>query len=145
MASVVYNEFKRAEAAGAIDLLTDVIDVKLLMTNTTCDTENDGIAKLSQFTTIDTCDSAGYVDKILTGKSVTKEDANDRAIFDATDPVWTALPTCTRQVQGVLVYKYVDGAGNDIPICYADFNTLKTPDGSDFTAVLNAAGVLYLG
>ena len=61
MASLIYNEFKRANMAGEIDLNADDIRVALVMTNTTVDTENDGMVNVDDFATLDECDGANYV------------------------------------------------------------------------------------
>lgn len=144
MASQVFTEFLRGNAAGEIDLNDDDVRVKLVMSNTTVDTEDDGITTLSGFTTIDECDGANYVDKALANEAVNKDDANNRAEFDADDATWTSLGVGTRQSVGFLVYKYVDGAGNDIPIGYVEFASPVTHNGGDFTIQWNAEGILQL-
>jgi hypothetical protein len=145
MAYLVYDEFKRANAAAEIDLNADDIRARLVMSNTTCDTENTSITNISDFTTVDKCDSGGYADEALTTEAVNLDDANDRAEFDADDVTWSSLATCTRDVPGVLIYKYVDGTdANDIPIAYLGFASAKTPDGSDFTIQWDAQGILQL-
>lgn len=143
MASVIYNEFKRANAAGEIDLNADDIRVYLLMNTTTADTENDAIVNLADFTLIDKHGTAGA--KALTTEAVNKDDANDRAEFDADNVTWTALAAGARPVQGVLVYKHVDGTDlNDLVIAFIDFAADKNPDGSDFTIQWDAQGILQL-
>jgi len=145
MASTVYNEFKRGNAAGEIDLNADDIRVRLVMSNTTCDTENDAIVNLDDFSTIDPCDGANYVDKALANEAVNKDDGNDRAEFDADDVTWTALGVGTRQTVGALVYKYVDGTdANDIPIAFIEFAAAVTHDGTDFKIQWNDEGILNL-
>jgi len=145
MASQIYNEFKRANAAGEIDLNADDIRVRLVMSNTTVDTENDGVVNIDDFSTVDVCDGANYVDKALANEAVNKDDANDRAEFDADNVTWTALGAGTRSTQGALIYKYVDGTdANDIPIAFVEFSSTKTHDGSDFTIQWNTEGILQL-
>ncbi|NQT38195.1 MAG: hypothetical protein HQ581_11935 [Planctomycetes bacterium] len=144
MASVIYNEAKRAIAAGEIDLGGDDIRVALLMANTTADTENDGITTVDGFATLDECDSAGYARQALAGEAVNKDDANDRAEFDADDVTWTALAACTRTVPGALVYKHVTDDTDSVPIAWVEFPVAITPDGSDFTIQWNAEGILQL-
>jgi hypothetical protein len=145
MASIVLNEFKRASVAGEIDLNADDIRVRLVMSNTTCDTENDGVVTLANYTAIDPCDGANYVDKALAGEAVNKDDVNDRAEFDATDVTWTALGVGTRTTVGVLVYKYVGGSNaTDLGIAFIEFASPVTHDGTDFTIQWNAEGILQL-
>ena len=145
MASVILNEFKRASAAGETDLNADDIRVRLVMGNTTCDTENDGIVNIADYATVDVCDGANYVDKALANEAVNKDDANDRAEFDADDVEWTALGVGTRTTAGVLIYKYVDGTdANDLAIAYLEFAGPITHDGTDFSITWNAEGILQL-
>jgi len=144
MASVVYNEFKRASAAGEVDLNADDIRLRLVMSNTTCDTEEDVTAFLDDFTTIDVCDGANYADKALASEAVNRDDANDRAEFDAADVTWTALGVGTRTTVGVLVYKFVTDDTDHVPIAYVEFAGAVTHDGTNFTIQWNAQGILQL-
>jgi hypothetical protein len=94
------------------------------MTNTTCDTEVDAITDLADYTTIDVGDATGYADVALDTETVTANDTDNRGDFDtATDIVFTGLSgNATRDYQGVLLYKYVDGTNaNDLPLCFIDF------------------------
>lgn len=142
MASQVYNEAKRAILAGEIDLNLDDIRVALVMTSTTIDTENDAKAFVADFTTLDEMDGANYVRKALASEAVNKDDANDRAEFDAADVTWTALGAGTRAMQGILVYKHVTTDADSIPIAYVEFSANINADGSNFTVQWNAEGIL---
>jgi len=144
MASVVYNELKRANAAGEIDLNADDIRGRLVMSNTTCDTENDGVANISDFTTVDACDDTGYSDFALANELVRKDDANDRAEFDADDASVANNGDASRNVVGVLIYKYVDGTdANDIPCFYLEFTSPVTLDGATLNIQWDAEGLAY--
>ena len=102
------------------------IRARLVMTNTTCDTEIDAITNLSDYTTIDVGDATGYADIALDTETITENDANDRADFDTVAAiVFTGLSgDATRDYQGVLLYQYVDGTdANDIPLCFVDFDS----------------------
>ena len=144
MASLVYNEFKRANAAGEIDLNAHDIRCALLMTNTTADTENDGIVNVDDFTTLDEFDGSGYSRQALTNEAVNKDDANDRAEFDADDVAFGALGAGTRAVQGVLLYKHVTNDSDSVVIAFIQFSSNKTMDGSAFTVTWDAQGILQL-
>jgi len=144
MASVAYNEFKRANAAGEIDLNADDIRARLVMTNTTCDTENAGVVNISDFTTVDPADATGYADVALANEAVNKDDVNDRAEFDADNAVFSGLSgDATRDYQGVLIYKYVDGTNaNDIPICFIDFDSDIPLAATQVTVPWDAEGII---
>lgn len=119
MATFVYNEYKRAALAGEIDLDTDDIRVALVMSNTTADTEDD-VNTLSGFTLLDECDGAAYVRKALAGEVIAEDAGANKATFGASDVVWTALGTGTRQVAGALIFKFVTTDADHVPICYLD-------------------------
>lgn len=148
MATQVYNEYKRALLAGEVDMDTADVRVALLMTNTTADTENDGVTRVNGFTTLDEFDGANYSRKALANELVRKDDANDRAEFDADDVIWTSLGVGTRDVEGVLVFLHnFDGVAtptdaNHLPVAFLDFAANKTPDGSDFTLQWDTEGIL---
>ena len=146
MASVMYNEAKRAIAAGEIDLNAHDIRVALLMTNTTADTENDAINTVANFTTLDEFDGSGYTSGgvALANEAVNKDDANDRAEFDADDATFTTIGAGTRAIQGALVYKFVTALSSSIPICFVDFPADVTADGSTLVVQWNAEGILQL-
>jgi hypothetical protein len=146
MASVVYNEFKRANMAGEIDMNAHDIRAKLLMSNTTCDTENDGVADNADFTTIDASDATDYADVALTTETVTKIDASDRAKFSSDNVVFSGLGgDATRDYVGILLYKYVDGTdANDIPIAFIDFTADIDAAATQVTVPCPDDGWMYL-
>jgi len=144
MASVVYNAFKQAVAQANIDLDADDIRVALVMSNTTVDTENDAKVYVGDFTTLDECDGANYVRKALANEAVNKDDANDRAEFDADDVTWTALGVGTRTTVGVLIYKHVTIDADSPAIAFVEFASPVTHDGTDFTIQWNVEGILQL-
>lgn len=144
MASVVYNEALRAIAAGEIDLDAADIRARLVMTNTTCDTENDAVVNLDDFDTIDPADATGYSDQALANEAVNKDDANDRAEFDADNVVFSGLSgDATRDYQGVLLYVYVDGTdANDKVLAFIDFTDDITSAATQVTVPWDAEGIL---
>jgi len=142
MASFVYNEAKRALLAGELDLNADDIRVALLMTNTTADTENDAIAFVDDFTTLDECDDTGYSRQALTSEAVAKDDANDRGEFDADDVTFSNNGNATRAIAGALVLQHVTNDTDSIPIAWIEFSA--TLDGNDLVIQWNAEGILQL-
>lgn len=145
MASAIPNSTKERLLNGGLDLNTDDIRARLVMTNTTCDTEVDAINFLSNYTTIDPADATGYADVALT-ESVGVDDTNNRGEFDATDISFTSLGgDASRAYQGVLLYKRVDGTNaNDIPVAYIDFLSTIPATATQVNLTWHAEGILQL-
>lgn len=146
MASKMLNEAARASAAGEIDFDADTYYARLLLTNTTVDTEQAGITTVAGYTTLDEHGTAGT--KPLANKAVNKDDPNLRVEIDADDLTWTALAADVsgRDIQGVLICRQAGGAPatSDLPVCWLEYATPKTPDGSDFVVKFDAEGFLQL-
>ena len=131
MPTKVFNSAKNAILTAY--LAGADLRLALLMTNTTADTENDGIVNVDDITTLDEFDGANYTRKALASEAVATDDANDRAGLDAADVTWTALGAGTRSIAGVLVYDH-NTSDADSPVgWWLEFSSAKTPDGSDFT------------
>jgi hypothetical protein len=132
---------------GTIDLNTSDIRARLVMTNTTCDTEIDAIDNLSDYTTIDVADATGYADVALTTETVTANDTDNRGDFDtASDIIFTGLSgDATRDYQGVLLYKYVDGTdANDIPLGFIDFTADIPKEATQVTVPSSTTNLLQV-
>jgi hypothetical protein len=128
--------------ADAIDLQGDDIRCMLVMTNTTADTEVDA-KNPADLTTLDEFDGSGYARQALGSEAVNLDLANDRAEFDAADVAFGALGNGTRQIQGYLLIKHVDGSdANDLLLMYKDFASPINPGGSTFTIQWNAEGIM---
>lgn len=145
MASAVPNSAKLRLMNGGLDLDTNDIRARLVMTNTTCDTEVDAINDLADYTTIDPADATGYADVQLT-ESAAADDGNNRAEVDATDISFEGLSgDASRAYQGVLLYRYVDGTNaNDVPVCYVDFTSTIPATATQVNVTWNAEGILQL-
>ena len=88
---------------------------------------------------------AGAGRKVLASKTLTTDNTNDRAEFDAADIVWTALGGATNAtVVGAIVIKR--GTTNDTTarlIWYIDIADFTT-NGSDVTVQWNVEGIAQL-
>lgn len=144
MASKVYNVGKHRVANGNMDLDGDDMRLFLVMTNTTADTDQDAITQTSDFGTLDECDGANYVRKALANEAVNRDDANDRAEFDADDVVWTALGNGTRQIQGAVIHEFITNDAGSFPFCWIEFGATVNPGGANFSIVFNAEGIAQL-
>jgi len=88
----VFNEAITSIGKCEIDYLTDTV-VVLLLTNAPDIDADTFISDLSGEVT-----GGGYARKTLASKTITTDDANDRAIFDAADIQWTALTATFRYI-----------------------------------------------
>ena len=123
------------------------IRARLVMTNTTCDTEIDAITNLSDYTTIDPADATGYADVALDTETITENDTDNRADFDtATAIVFSGLSgDATRDYQGCLLYQYVDGTdANDIPLCFVDFTADIPKEATQVTVPSSTTNLLQV-
>lgn len=144
MASVIYNEFKTENAKGNIDLDGNDIRVALVMTNTTCATEED-TALMNAFTTLDECDATGYARQALANEAVNKDTTNDRAEFDADDVSFSGLSgDATRDIQGALLLKHVTNDTDSIPIAFIEFATVAPKEATQIDITWNVEGILQL-
>jgi len=127
-----------------VNLVNDDIRLVPCMTNTTVDTERDAKDAVSDFTTLDEFDGSGYSTggSALDSQAVNIDDANDRAEFDAADEVRSALGAGTRSIQGELLISFITTLNGSLPLHWIEYAANKTPDGSDFTVVMNAEGIL---
>lgn len=140
MANAVYNSFKR-DILSSIDLDTDTIKVVLVTSSYSPD-----VANHTQYSHItDQVTGTGYTagGATLSGKSVTKDDVNNKGVFDADDVTW---PSSTIMARGAILYKYIDddGSPDDTSplICYFDFTENKVSSNTDFQILWNTEGIL---
>jgi len=146
MASAVPNSALVRLINGGIDLDTDDIRARLCMNTTTCDTEIDAINDLADYSLIDVSDATGYADVALASEAVAADDANDRAEFDADNISFAGLSgDATRDYQGVLLYKYVDGTdANDLPLAFVDFTDDIPLTATQVDVPWDAEGIIQL-
>ncbi len=145
MASLVYNNAMLISVKAELDLQEagDDIRVALVMSNTTCDTEEE-TALMNAFTTLDEMDGANYGRKTLASQAVAIDTTNDRVEFDFEDLTFTALGNGTRDVQGMLVLKHVTNDTDSIPLFFVQFSVNQAPGGSNFTVTIDAEGALQI-
>lgn len=134
--ATVFNEFKEQLLLGAIDLVNDVINVALV-TGYTLDIDGDaGWADVS----VNEVSGTGYTagGKALASKSVSQDNANDRAAFDAANVTWSSLNAGTPNY--AIMY---DGThASDALIAAWELATAS--NGGDYTLQWHANGILLL-
>jgi hypothetical protein len=88
--------------------------------------------------------NSGYTRKVLTDADITAfapDDTNDRVDLDIPDQTWTAVAAGGAWTDICVAYDNDTTGGADsalVPLTWHDFAV--TPDGSDITAQINAAG-----
>jgi len=88
--------------------------------------------------------NTNYARKVLTDADLTAfapDDANDRVDLDIPDQTWTSVSAGDNWTDLLVCYDSDTGAGTDaniVPLTQHDFSV--TPDGSDITAQIAAAG-----
>lgn len=132
---------------GSIDLDTSTLKAILLMTNTTCDTEDKRY--VGDFTTLDEMDGSGYSRVTLSGGSVSGDLVNHRGEITFSDIRFSGVGAGTRQVQGLLIYKHVTNDADSVAIAYIDGDLAGvfpfTANGGDVVIASPAEGLLRVG
>lgn len=150
MANRIFNEAKRAIAAGEIDFdAPNDFRCVLVMTNTTFDTDYD-INTLGAAGTPDYCDGANH--DSTNGHALAAETiaevtgVSGYAKMTATNLTFTALGVGTRQNQALILFKWVTNIGSSIPIAFIDTGGFPFDgNGGDVTISWHANGVIQFG
>ena len=131
---------KEAIANGDIDLTDDTIHAALLTSAYTIDIDAD--ANWSDIVANEVV-GTGYVagGKALASKTVTQDDANDQAVFDATDAQWNPSTITARYV---VIYKNTGTDSTSTLIGVIDFVSDQISSNNDFTVQWSANGILTL-
>lgn len=149
MASFVYNKAAQEIADGTVDLLNDTIKTMLV---TSAYTPNRDDLVVDAGGANDALDAeisvSGYTGgwggsgrKALTSKTLTTDNANDRAEFDADNLTWSTLGTGAT-IAAMVVIK--EGGANDTTsrlIAYLDVTDTPT-NGGDVTFTFDAEGII---
>jgi len=104
----------------------------------------DTVAALEATAGVDEVTNIGYARKVLTDADLVAfapDDVNDRVDLDIPDQTWTGVSAGTNWTDLAICYNNDTTTGTDaniIPLTWHDF--VVTPDGSDITAQIAAAG-----
>lgn len=141
----IYNNFKQLLFDGGIDLDTDQIDIALVSDSIAYTPDIDLEETVSDV--LDGVVAAEFSDASYTRQTlnvtITQDNANNRAVADASDLSFLGLDGDA--IQGVLVFKQVSDDTNSPLIAYvtsADFPL--TANGGDVTIEIDADGLLTL-
>lgn len=138
MASFLYNSAKVKIFTGVIDLDTDTFKVMLLTSSYTPD--RDSHVFRSDLT--NEVSGTGYTagGATLASVTVTQDNTNDRAVFDAADTTWSSSTIAAARY--AVIYKSRGGAASaDELVCLIDFASDRSSDGGPFTISWNSSGI----
>lgn len=140
MASALYNAFKKKLLDGSnINLATDTIKVALCTSSYVPNI--DSHANFSDIT--NEVSGTGYTagGATLGSQTVTQDNTNDDAAFDAADTTW---PSSTITARFAVIYKSTGTPSTSPLIGYVDFGADKATNGDTFDIQWDAAGILKL-
>lgn len=136
MASFITNRGARdlsvATGGTQIAWAADTIKARLVASSATVNKDD---TSLTPYTAIGT-------DQTLGSKTFTEDTANDRIVYDAADPTWTAVAGGST-VGWVVIFKFVANDAGSTPICVIDVTDTAT-NGGDITITFDANGIFYL-
>lgn len=139
MASFLYTKFATNLLSGKnIDLDTDTIKVALCTSSYTPAKTHAFFSDITN-EVIGTGYSAGGT--TLTTKTVTQDDTNFRAVWDADDASWASSTITARYA---VIYESTGVAGTSPLIGLVDFGQNLTSSLSTFSVAFNASGILRL-
>jgi hypothetical protein len=149
MASFVYNKAAEELNSGTINLLTDTIKT-VLVNSTYTAARSDLVADAGGANDVVDAEInvtnytrgwGGSGRKSLASKTVTVNQANNRAEFDAADQTWTALGSGATIAAMVLVKEGVSNDTTTRLIAYLDPTDVST-NGGDITFVFDSTGLI---
>ena len=146
MPNFVYNEMKRALAAGEVNFAEAGIDMRvaLVMTATTADTEDD-VNFVDELTTLDEYDGSGYARQQVDTQVINEDSANNRAEVDGVDVTFSSLGVGATQAQAALLIMHVTNDADSLLIAYIDTGGFPFDgNGGDVTIQWNAEGILQI-
>jgi hypothetical protein len=135
MASRLYNFGIKKLADGTCLWLTD--DIRVALVTSSYVPNQDTHEFLSSIT--NELSGGGYVRKVLAGKAITIDNANDRIGLFADNVVWTALGVAAGTPAMAIVYEHNASDAAAALIGWVEFTTPPTPNGGDWTAKWNNA------
>jgi len=138
MADLIYNSFFVDVAGADVDLVADTIKVMLCTsTYAPLDTHN-----RRDDVTNEVAATGGYTagGATLANKTLTQDDTNDLAKWDADDVTWS---TSTITARYAVLYKATGGAASTDPLIkVVDFGSNQSSVGAAFTIQWHADGIL---
>lgn len=153
MADGVFNGYKAAcmgivtsgTPVARVDVIADTLKVLLVTTGYTFDPDNRFVSSAAGSEISVTGYTGGFGGagrKSLASRTLSADDTNDRAAFDAADVTWTALGTGAT-IAAAIVFKELTSDALSPMIAYFDITDTPT-NGGDVTLSWNSIGLLTL-
>ena len=136
MASILYREGLAGLMGGSIDLDTDTIRVRPVA-------DEDYTVDVTHTTMSSVTGYSGATDYTLTSVDIT----TNKGIMDAADasPAYSSLSQdAAKDIDGLVIFKFVTNDAGSTPIVYIDLTTPLTPNGGDVNIQWNASGIFSL-
>jgi len=131
MASFVTNRGSLDLQSNVVVWASDTIKCRLVASSFTPDKDN---TVMTGYTAIGT-------DQTLGSKTRTEDTTNDRIVYDAADPTYTAV-TIGSTIGWVVVYKFVTNDADSVPVFVLDVTDTPT-NGGDISVAFSASGIGY--
>ena len=131
---IIYNDLKEQLFKKIHDFVADTFQVTL-HTGYTPNIDTHQVWADTGVSSTEYGTAAGYTagGKVLANKSVTQDDTNDRALWDADNVTWTALgPLTPATPSHALIWNNTPAAPADPLACYVILGTTAT-NGGDYT------------
>lgn len=138
----VYNKAKALLMNGGLDLDSDTIKVMLVKSTYTFDPDHNFVSDVVADEVVDVGGGTPYVRKTLGSDTVTEDDTNDRAAWDAASPQWLAADFGTPHA--IIAYKFVTNDADSPLICCLDLTPKIATNTGNYTADFNAGGLMRL-
>jgi len=147
--ALVFNLFKKLQADGSLDLLTDTIKVMLVGSTFTANADMDYVNPSAYQTELGGTGYAGGYGgsgrKTLASKVVVEDDTNDRAEFSAAPVTWTAINAGTAAACVIIRERALTGDTMSELIAYIDSGGFPVvTNGGDLTISWSSEGILQL-
>jgi hypothetical protein len=133
--AIVTNRGKALLMNGGLDLDTQDIRVLLCTASFTPSVDHNFVSEVTN-----ECTGTGYARTALTSESVTEDDTNDRAVFDAADVTWTGANFGTPAY--AVIYRFVTNDADSPIIAVHTITSPVATNGGDYTLVWSANGLI---
>lgn len=138
MASLVYNKGAAEIINGGTDFLTGDIRVLLTTTAETPDQDDNFVSDI----VANEVGVAGYARVVVGSKTVTEDDANNRAVLDCADPTWASL-AAGATIRYAHFFRHTGADATAPLICACQLASDFVTNGGSLTLTVPAGGFAF--